>query len=142
MKFLKLFLPKETLLDTTIFLIPTFFIKIGFLCWWNFCFSISISSNFIIVFFCCFFFFLILIFLLYYSINNFPFWIKYCKIKYFCVIFVLLKYYQDQNLQFNYISFNFYFPFFYNILLTQICYLCCEMVLNVFVFLDTLSDNS
>ena len=32
MKYLKPFLPKETLLDTTLLLISTFFIEIGLLC--------------------------------------------------------------------------------------------------------------
>ena len=47
-KYLKYFLPKEPLLDTTIWLISILFIKIGLLCWWYLCYSISVSSNFII----------------------------------------------------------------------------------------------
>ena len=41
---------KETFLDTVILLISIFFMEIGSLCWWNFCFSISISPNFIFFF--------------------------------------------------------------------------------------------
>ena len=33
MKYLKSFLPEDTLLDTTILLISTFFIEIGISCW-------------------------------------------------------------------------------------------------------------
>ena len=51
MKYLHPFLPKEILWDTTISLITIFFTEIGLSCWWNFCFSISISPNFIIAFF-------------------------------------------------------------------------------------------
>ena len=41
MKYLNLFLPKETLLDITIVLISISFIEIGSLCSWNVCCSIS-----------------------------------------------------------------------------------------------------
>ena len=50
MKYLKPFLPKETLLDTTILSVSTFFIEIGPLCWWKCRFWISISPNFIFYF--------------------------------------------------------------------------------------------
>ena len=46
MNYLHPFWPKETLLDIAILLICIFFIVIGSLCWWNFCFLISISPNF------------------------------------------------------------------------------------------------
>ena len=46
-KYLKLVLPKDTLLDTTISLISIFFAKIKLLCWSNFWFSISVLPNFI-----------------------------------------------------------------------------------------------
>ena len=49
MKYLKHFLPKDTLLDTTISLVFTFFIVMSLLFWLNFCFSISITPNFITV---------------------------------------------------------------------------------------------
>ena len=47
MAHLKSFLPKANLSDTTTSLIPISFIEIGLLCWWNSCFLISMSSNFI-----------------------------------------------------------------------------------------------
>ena len=48
-KIFKPFLPKESILDTAILLIPVLSIKIGLLCWLNFYFSISLSSDFIIL---------------------------------------------------------------------------------------------
>ena len=47
MESLKLFLLKQTLLDTTILLISVFSLEIAFLYWWHLCFSISVSPNFI-----------------------------------------------------------------------------------------------
>ena len=51
MKTLNIYLLKEILLDITILLISVFFIEIGLLCWLSFCFSDSISPNFVIIFF-------------------------------------------------------------------------------------------
>ena len=50
MKYLNPFLLKETLLDIAILLISIFFIEIGYLCWWNFCFLISVSPTSIFFF--------------------------------------------------------------------------------------------
>ena len=49
MKNLKLFLPKRTLLVTTILLIPILFIEIGLSYWLNLCFSITVALNFVVV---------------------------------------------------------------------------------------------
>ena len=68
MKYLNPFLLKETLLDIAILLISIFFIEIGYLCWWNFCFLISVSPTSI------FFFIFIYAFknLYLFEIYNFP----------------------------------------------------------------------
>ena len=49
MKYLKLFLSKKFLLDTTILLTSILSTEIGFLYWWNFCFLNSISTHFMFV---------------------------------------------------------------------------------------------
>ena len=48
MKHLKSCLPKGSLFDTTISLIPILFIEIGVLYWWNSYSWISVQSDFII----------------------------------------------------------------------------------------------
>ena len=44
-KCLKLFLPKESLLENIILLMSTSFIEIGILYWWNLCFSTSVLAT-------------------------------------------------------------------------------------------------
>ena len=46
----KIFLPKEALLGTTVWLVSIFFTEISPICWWRFYFWITISTNFIIFF--------------------------------------------------------------------------------------------
>ena len=71
------FYQKRPLLDTTILLISVFLIEIDPICWWNFCFWILISPNFIIVFtsfiyaFKSFYIFLIYNFALFYNVPLF-----------------------------------------------------------------------
>ena len=105
---------KETILDTTILLISIFFIEIGFLYWWNLCFSISVLPTSIFVF--SVFVYTFNFFYIFLLIHNFPLFLFKLKFKVKFTAYKLLLIY------FVYYVLPFFFFFFSQANILQLFY--------------------